>query len=653
MMRDSCSPSADINRGSSWATHVYPLRQPPLQVRVQKVAAVRLGSKRHSTQTLLPGQLSGSQPTIVQAPPGWAVSQMRSPVAEQSVELPQESPILGAHPSANNEAHSNAAKRQRRARTGLWRAEDEVIDMALAVPCAACTKNAGPAPWPAESVALSLAVRVGHDPHVPVLYQAFRRALTVAVELYFVDVQARGTEHIPAQGPVVFVANHPNSLMDVVVLGSRTGRSIQFMARSGLFSNPLAASLFRSMGVIPVYRAQDSAEGAGAKNDDMFRAAFDVLEEGGAIGIFPEGQNAPARHVRDIKTGAARIALGAEARRDFGVGVRIVPVGLNYVERDRFHTSALVRVGEPLLTSDYRDLYASDPRAAVRKLTDDMQEAMREQAVHITNLRNTEFVNDVLEVYGATLLSDVLGSTPDLRLPQQKLLDRATGREGRGEHLPDRFEAEQRIADAVQHFEESHPDVYARMRRRLGAYQTQLRLMHLRADFAEQSARRTSSRREAIRLALYAVLVGPIAAYGLAHNFVPYRLTRMAALRAPDEPIRAVTGLAGGILFFGLFYALYGWLAWHGTASMLGAGLYVTTLPFAGFWFLRYWQRLGQYADRIKVRTLFLSQKGLYRRALVERQLLLAELDALRVTYMAEREAERRAAQQAKQAEDA
>ena len=467
------------------------------------------------------------------------------------------------------------------------------------------------------------------------VYSVARRFFRRAADLYFVDVQVEGAEHVPLEGPVVFAANHPNSLMDTVLLGSRVERNVHYLARSGLFAHPFAAAAFRAAGVIPVQRAQDQPTGAAASvdNDAAFTAAFEALEAGRAVGIFPEGQNAPTRHVRAIKTGAARIALGAEARRDFTLGVRVVPVGLNYVERERFHTAALVRFGEPIVVADYQAQHRTDPRAAVRALTDELQQRMRAVAVHVEREEQIDLAEDLYALYGPQLREDVLGSMPDLRLPQEKLLDEATARASRAEQLSDRFLAEQLIADAFSWFERAEPTRATALAKRVHDHKRHLDQLRLRGDFTARPGKALSTRAEAAKLALYAVLLGPVAAYGLAHNFVPYRLTRMAARRAPDEPIQAISALAAGVFAFGGMYALFGWLAWHGSASLLGALLYVTTLPFAGFWFFRYRRRLGMYAQRIAARTLFLRRPQLYRGSVLEREQLLVELDAVRVAY--------------------
>ena len=159
------------------------------------------------------------------------------------------------------------------------------------------------------------------------VYAGVRALLRVAVELYFVEIEATGEEHVPAEGPLIFAANHPNSIMDTFILGTRTQRQVRYMARSGLFRNPLVAALFHAGGVIPIYRREEGSQASVGGNEASFQAAYEVLAGGGCIGIFPEGRNSLERTVRPIKTGTARIALGAEARCGYRLGVKIVPWG--------------------------------------------------------------------------------------------------------------------------------------------------------------------------------------------------------------------------------------------------------------------------------------------------------------------------------------
>lgn len=467
-----------------------------------------------------------------------------------------------------------------------------------------------------------------------ILYNSLRSLLKLSLELYYVEIQQTGSEHVPKTGPVVFAANHPNSIMDTVVLGSQTSRNVSYLARSGLFKNPLVAAVFNRCGVIPLYRRQDGPMESGS-NDGAFGAAFDVLDEGGTIGIFPEGRNAPERHVRDIKTGTARIALGAEARRDFELGVTVIPVGLNFLDRDQFLTRVLVRFGEPIDTREYKDTYEEDPRQAVRDLTQRLQDGIRKEAVHVHDVTHHELVQDIQDIYGRTLQDEVLGKI-DVRSLDSKLLSLLTGRETSHRDLDAEFQVKQWIADAVSWFEEKSPSRVEELRRRIRDYKDSLRQTQLRINFSKRSPETISSRREGVKMTLYAIVFAPVALWGLAHNFIPYRLGRRFALKAPDEAMRAIRALGIGGVLFGLFYSLYFMSAYHGSGSAWVAAAYIVTLPLAGFWFLRYRRQLARYADKILLRNLFRTRSSALRQAVANRKLLIEEFEDLRVEFKEE-----------------
>lgn len=466
---------------------------------------------------------------------------------------------------------------------------------------------------------------------MPWIYRQVRRVFRRAVDFYFLDLQVKGD--VPREGPLLIASNHPNSIMDTLVLGSVIEREIHFLARSGLFKNPFVGAFLRSAGAIPIYRRQDGPSDPSG-NQDAFRAAYEVLQRGEVIGIFPEGQNAPIRHVRDIKTGVSRIGLGAEDLHD--ADVKIVPIGLNYEDRDRFLARVLVRIGEPIPVRDWLEQHRAEPREAARELTDVVQEQMRTLAVHVKDMEHTDFVHAVDALVGEQLQKELIG-TIDLRTVDEKLLQRAVGRGGKHKDLEGRFQVRQWIADAVDHFEKHDPEAVDDLRRGIERYDTHLRQLRLRADFADRPAKSLSARREALRWTTYAIALAPIALWGLVHNFIPYRLTRRFALGAKEEAIRAIRAVMGSFMFFGLFYALFGGSVYGGTESYWAVAGYLISLPIAGVWYLRYIQRLRLFRSRILVRTLFRTRRRLFRGLLLEREQLLVRIDVMKRAYQTHR----------------
>lgn len=497
------------------------------------------------------------------------------------------------------------------------------------------------------------------------LYRIIRRLLKLATKLYFVEIEASGREKIPSQAPIIFAANHPNSIMDTVILGTQTHRQIHYMARSMLFKNPLVATLFNHCGVIPIHRAPQQD---GASNADAFDSAFGVLARGGCVGIFPEGQNSLEREVLRVKTGTARIALGAERENNYQLGVKVVPVGLNFENRDRFLSTVLVRFGTPIDAREYAELHRVDERAAVQQLTERIAQNLRELTAHIQGEQLRELVGYIWRIYGTELVEDLVAyrqqvardERPDfetLRDPSIANIalddefgdaDAASSRSGRrawlldrlrstrrpAEPLADKLWAQRQIADVLAYFQEHEPARIAQLRLMVWAHSDHIRQVHLKHDFVDRPPQTLSSRKSAVQFTVYAIAFAAPAAWGFVHHFIPYQLTKLMVARAPDEAIRAITGLLSGAFFFTFFYALYGAALWWGAgkSGWLVFG-YLASLVPAGYFFLSYRQRLSRYRRRILTRTLFRTEKELIESLIKERGEVIAEVEKMREQY--------------------
>ena len=176
------------------------------------------------------------------------------------------------------------------------------------------------------------------------LYRALRWLLGMAMRVFFRQVEVVGLEHVPATGPVIFAGNHPNSLIDPILIITSCGRRVRFAAKDTLFSTRIMRALLGALGAVPLRRKDDHAGGP-LDNDAAFAAMFDALGAGDAIGIFPEGLSHDASRLARLKTGAARLALGA-ARR--GAPVVVVPCGLTFIHPKRFRSRVLVQYGPPI-----------------------------------------------------------------------------------------------------------------------------------------------------------------------------------------------------------------------------------------------------------------------------------------------------------------
>lgn len=189
-------------------------------------------------------------------------------------------------------------------------------------------------------------------------------------------------ERVPdLSGPVLIAGSHSNFLCDPVINGFETVATPRFLGKHTLFRFPMKW-LVTFCGAIPVYRPQDMGEfpveGRATQNRTAFKSAIQALQDGWPVCIYPEGGSfvTPGLHL-PLKPGVAKLALTAEEFSDFKLGLRIIPVGLEYGSRPKVGSGLTIRYGEPISVSSYRDIYEKSYGEAVRKLMADLTEQMK------------------------------------------------------------------------------------------------------------------------------------------------------------------------------------------------------------------------------------------------------------------------------------
>jgi 1-acyl-sn-glycerol-3-phosphate acyltransferase len=192
--------------------------------------------------------------------------------------------------------------------------------------------------------------------------------------VFFRKIEAVGTERIPRDTPLVFAANHTNSVVDAVLLLALPGARPRLLAKSTLWLHPVMRPLLVLVGALPVYRRQDPGVDV-AGNFATFARCHEALRARINIALFPEGMSHNERHRLPLKTGAARIVLEAEDRHG-PLEIRIVPVGLSYEAKGTFRSRVRVSVGHPIDPASEVARYRNEPGAAVRALTARLAEGL-------------------------------------------------------------------------------------------------------------------------------------------------------------------------------------------------------------------------------------------------------------------------------------
>src|ERR1043165_3305202 len=89
------------------------------------------------------------------------------------------------------------------------------------------------------------------------IYTTIKGIVKISLSIFFKKIVITGRENIPAQGPMIIVANHPNTFIDPLIIASITRQRIGFVATAGIFSNKLLVAVLRYFHVIPIFRKKD------------------------------------------------------------------------------------------------------------------------------------------------------------------------------------------------------------------------------------------------------------------------------------------------------------------------------------------------------------------------------------------------------------
>lgn len=356
-------------------------------------------------------------------------------------------------------------------------------------------------------------------------------------------------ETVPRRGPVLLVANHPNSLLDPLLVAAVARRPVRFLAKAPLFTDWKIGWLIRAAGAIPVYRRADDPARMD-RNEEMFRAVHAALAGGAAVGIFPEGLSHSEPTLAPLRTGAARIALGAHALT--GHPFPIVPIGLVFRQKETFRSEALVLVGQAVRWDDLAPR-GLDDEPVVRVLTDRIAEALRQLTVNLERWQDQPLVDCAMRIWEAER-----GVPPD---PGERVA---------------RLGATTRILATVRESEDLAGTVLARD---VEAHRRRLRRLGLRpvdlvADISLGRAAGWAARRVALVLPLAAAL----AIAGWVLFWAPYRLTGFVVdrmQRPPDQ--RSTYKLLVGIVLYAVWVVALAAVGaatlniWAGLAVLVGA----------------------------------------------------------------------------------
>ncbi|WP_404417853.1 1-acyl-sn-glycerol-3-phosphate acyltransferase [Marinospirillum sp.] len=464
------------------------------------------------------------------------------------------------------------------------------------------------------------------------LYRILRYLLRLLVHVYFLRIDSSNQNKVPITGPVILAANHPSSILDSVLLTTELSRPVSYLAKSELFRSPLLARIYTSLGAIPIQRGQGEA----AKRT-AFQQVFQRLEEGKCVGIFPEGRNSPHLQLANLRSGTAQMALEVEANNKYQLGLVVVPVGINFQNRELFMSSVLLRFGEAVRVADFADLHQRDPQEAILQLTRQLEQRLRQEANHIEDLRLSQLIEDLGGVYQQAINNRSLDEAPPTGRWQQLkswFLGWIRPRQITPEDLKELFEGRSQLNQALSRASLLEPELVDDLSQRVTRYKDHLRQFKLRDALDQNFAQPLKERFMRLRMTLYALGMAPLALYGLIHNLLPWLVARFFGKRFHDEALRTFAYFGVGVAAFLGTYLLFGFWLWRFTdRNLTGSFIYLATLPPTGLIALHYRGRITQYRHKILVRTFLRKRESLMQKLEDERQSIIRQLEKLHERY--------------------
>jgi 1-acyl-sn-glycerol-3-phosphate acyltransferase len=429
--------------------------------------------------------------------------------------------------------------------------------------------------------------------------------LKLAMRVYFRRVEVVGAENVPLDTPVLFVLNHPNALVDPAFLLTLAPRRVSFLAKAPLFRMPVLSFFVRAMDSLPVYRRQDEGEDV-SKNREMFVAARKLLASGGTIAICPEGVSHDEPRLRPIKTGAARLALGAVGSGAV-LDLKIVPAGLYYTSKTKFRSAVLLYFGLPLdVPRVEMEPNGDPPRTAVRELSQQIETALREVMLDAEHEEALQTIRRAERIFS----SEDSGETT--------------------ESLAEQLQLQQRFVKAYRVLRDNAPERLRRLEIRMSRFEAELTQVGVDPDDLSPPTSTSAVFTHLVsRVFLFLILVGP-ATLGVVVHYPAYRLGGYLATRLSknDDDVVSTIKIMSAMLLFPLTwvvvasagYKLEGWAL---------ALVVLIVIPAAGYLAILFFEGFDRFMGGLRALAFFLIRRRFFVRLLAERKAIRSEILAL------------------------
>ncbi len=446
------------------------------------------------------------------------------------------------------------------------------------------------------------------------IFRFIRFLVFALVNLYYPRLEVHGAEKIPNDKPIIFVPNHPNGLLDPILIMMAANRPVSFLAKGTLMGNPVGRLFLGAFAALPIYRLRDAGQAGGpvdeddmkARNEQVFSVCRGLLHNRGAMAIFPEGKTHSESYLSEFKTGAARIALSTEHEADWNDDVQIVPVGLWYEDKTLFRSSVLVVVGDPYDIRSYREDYEADPYQTAHDMTAKLKSDLDEVVLQAEN-------------------NELLAAIPAVARWVEPQFDELP--------LINQHELTSEMIDAYSFIQTEQPT-------RLEHFSAEARkyaraLMTLGIDDPWELEIPDATKGRPWRLLSFLILSFPFALIGAIISFVPYRMAKPVAIKVMGDDTSTISTVK---LILGAIFVLIGYIilaclfgswvnnGWLGLVAFL-------VFPALGYLALIWGEGFEEWSTLNSYRWLRLARADLVKALKTQREYLADQVRGALVEY--------------------
>lgn len=403
------------------------------------------------------------------------------------------------------------------------------------------------------------------------LYAILKVIIRIGINLYYSEIRIRNKFYLNHDGPAIYIANHPNTLIDAWLIAFQSKKKTFYLTKGTFFNTWLKKKFLTSLNMVPVNRATEKKT-EGVDNKKTFEACFQILEAGHNLVVFPEGNSFMELYLRKLKSGTARIALEAERRNHGNLKLKVIPIGLVYTQGEKFRSSIFVNCGQGMRVTEYLDLYEENAHRAARELTDEFRTML--ESVLVT-VHNKDQENLILELYEAI---------------HKKYLKQ--------DDVEEELDLMKKIRDRVELLSLKDPEKLKEIQSLNTSLIWKAKKLDIKNDFLDRKLRSKSFIRQ-ILLSFIGILIGlPLFLFGFVHNIAPYQLTGFILSNSKvTKEYYAPIAILMGVILYPVNYILFIWLFQTYVSSQFFILLsYATLMPLLGLfahWFITYLKHIS------------------------------------------------------------